>query len=724
MFRFLSFCELPRSVLYISYSGEREAIPESTALLLRYTENLLNPTCRFGGMVQRDPESSSGAGERDDESPEPRDLDAIFEEYSRDISLPSEQITSDLLAASGGGPAGTGPSYGDATLLSTGLPTESESLHGDTVTPTVTATFAGGPAEEGLLYNGLVPAVAIPMQMLTGSPMEVGSSHGEFASAVAVPMFIDGQTAVTLPFAQPFVRANSLPARVIQRTKRPRDESAGVDVVDSSLAADIKYSHSIVPCENCDQVITNVFVDAGHVCESMYAAIRLTAQLTRCSHQRIRAAVGRIKMAKEGERVYKHHRVSGKDVIQSLTEDTLGKISALFHEVVRLNMYATTKSFKRFVMNHEIMEGVLPPVSIRTFHRIMCQAGLAYIKVGVNKARLVLREDIARWRREKFFPALSRYREEGFEILWGDETWLNVRNAPAFAWQNKAVLENPHLLLDDPSLSAGPKEPGKGARIAIFDLLSETRGMVENTLEIFKCSAGPRDPHATMDAEKFCDIMRCKVFENPHVRDKTIVVLDCAPYHTAKPACDKVPLQARKHIMQQWLEDNDYATEQNATRNELYEKLKAIAAERRKDHSHSRSLLVAMAAAYQSGKANSKRKDVRTLFMPPYHPFLNPIEIWWANMKHDARIAIAMEEKRSIEMLRDRVTDIRRAALDDTTPILNTIAHTRKVENIWRERDAKYGTASIDIDASDDAGDYVPMPLQFDSEEDIDDDTD
>ena len=91
-------------------------------------------------------------------------------------------------------------------------------------------------------------------------------------------------------------------------------------------------------------------------------------------------------------------------------------------------------------------------------------------------------------------------------------------------------------------------------------------------------------------------------------------------------------------------------------------------------------------------------------------------------MKHDARIAIAMEEKRFIEMLRDCVAGIRRAALDDPTPILNTIAHTRKVENIWRKRDAKYDTASIDIDASDDAGDYVPMPLQSDSEEGIDDD--
>ena len=585
----------------------------------------------------------------DDDDLELKDLDTIFEAYSCGSNLP-EQGVSHLPAAFGSGPSEAGPLSGDAALSHlttpafTELPTRSESSHGDIVSPTVTAMFTGGPMEAEPPCNGLVPAMAIPVQMFTGVPMEAGPCHGEFAPIVATPMLIDGQSATALSFAQPFMRSNSLPAQVIR--KRPRDESTGVDL---SLATDVKYSRSVVPCTKCDQVLTNVLVDAGRICESMHAAVKLTAQLTRCTEQRIRAALDRMKKAKEGITVDEHHRTPGRDIVQSLTEDTLGKISALFHEMVRLNMYVTTESLQRFVMNHESIEGALSSMSIRTFHRAMCRAGLVYSRVNVNKAQLVLREDIARWRREKFFPALSRYREEGFEILWGDETWLNVHDAPARAWQDEAVLKNPHLLLDDRSLSAGPKEPGKGVRIAIFDLLSEKRGMIENTLEIFKCSAGSHDPHATMNVKTFREIMCRRVFENPNIHDKTIVVLDCAPYHTAKPASDKVPLQACKQAMQDWLEANGYTIEQNAMRSELYQKLKSIAVKRRKDHGHSRSLLVTMAAAYQSDEANAEhKKDVRILFMPPYHPFLNPIEIWWANMKRDARIAVAMEEKQSV----------------------------------------------------------------------------
>ena len=70
------------------------------------------------------------------------------------------------------------------------------------------------------------------------------------------------------------------------------------------------------------------------------------------------------------------------------------------------------------------------------------------------------------------------------------------------------------------------------------------------------------------------------------------------------------------------------------------------------------------------------------------------------------------------------VIDIRRAALNDPTPIFNTIRHTREVKNLWRERDAKYGATSIDIDTSDGAGDCTPVPLEPDSEENSGDDTD
>ena len=91
----------------------------------------------------------------------------------------------------------------------------------------------------------------------------------------------------------------------------------------------------------------------------------------------------RVKRAKEDRTAYEHHRTLSRDSIRSATDDAPGKTSALLHETMRV----TTESFKAFVMNHESTRGVVLLMSIRTFHKAMCQISVRQDRRQQSAAR-------------------------------------------------------------------------------------------------------------------------------------------------------------------------------------------------------------------------------------------------------------------------------------------------------------------------------------------------
>jgi len=94
-------------------------------------------------------------------------------------------------------------------------------------------------------------------------------------------------------------------------------------------------------------------------------------------------------------------------------------------------------------------------------------------------------------------------RDDGWQIFFQDETWLNEGHAPAKEWVYTIVEKNSKLALTpSSSFSLGMKRPrGKGRRFIISHVGNEN-GFVPESLDIFQATKGG-DYHRKMNCEHF-----------------------------------------------------------------------------------------------------------------------------------------------------------------------------------------------------------------------------
>ena len=282
------------------------------------------------------------------------------------------------------------------------------------------------------------------------------------------------------------------------------------------------------------------------------------AEATGFSASFIHRAMERLVKARAdgADSVYGKQRLGGgrKAVIKDLTETEKKDIVYAYHEMIMDREHVTLESLLFKMQTHAKYKHV-PPMSRPTLAKVLRSCGIVYDVVALNKAELQMRPELVAWRL-RFLQKVCEYRAEGFEIMYTDETWFHVNDRPRRAWIPEYLNENPQLLNTDKRLSTGPKMPGKGQRLILFDVISEKRGKIVSCFKVISGLKADGDYHKTLDSSRFLQLFKEMVLENADVKSRTVVCIDNARYHSERDKTSRIPLGPKNRVVA-WCKAND-----------------------------------------------------------------------------------------------------------------------------------------------------------------------
>ena len=265
--------------------------------------------------------------------------------------------------------------------------------------------------------------------------------------------------------------------------------------------------------------------------------------------------------------------------------------------------------------------------------------------------------------RARFLRDIKRYRDDGCQIVYLDETWVNQNHCRSRAWfPSDNLLKVSDVPIGLPKLPNIP--PGKGKRIVILCAGSSKLGFIPGTDMVF---IGMHDEygdyHKEMNTKLFLpwfgDLVR--VLEEP-----SVIVLDNASYHNCLTEETKAPnFSVRKEVLRQWLKSHNIPYEGQHTKAELYEIIKS--------HKPQKEYLTDVVAS-EAGHL--------VLRTPPRQCDLNPIELVWAQVK--GRIAeqnSGMKVSDVLQLTKDVISQVTQEAWE------KVVNHTIDVENRYWQCD-------------------------------------
>ena len=141
--------------------------------------------------------------------------------------------------------------------------------------------------------------------------------------------------------------------------------------------------------------------------------------------------------------------------------------------------------------------------------------------------------------RAKYLRRLKEVREEGYEIHFLDESYINAHHVFDKEWQSSDGCIKRKV------------PPGKGERLIIAHCGSREKGLIKNGELVFKSKSNDEhgDYHKDMDSKEFNKWIINKVV--PSFTQKSCLVMDNASYHNVIDDEDKVP--TRKPELRTWL---------------------------------------------------------------------------------------------------------------------------------------------------------------------------
>ena len=160
-----------------------------------------------------------------------------------------------------------------------------------------------------------------------------------------------------------------------------------------------------------------------------------------------------------------------------------------------------------------------------------------------------------------YLRKIRKFREDGYEIVYLDETWVNQNHATDYMW----------LPVDG---SDAPKIPSeKGKRLIVLHAGNREEGLIDRCDLVFLAKAKDGDYHQEMNGPIFLNW-----FENqlmPALKSPSVIVLDNASYHNIKTEETVVPnFNQRKAVLQDYLSKHNIPFQPLETKKQLYEKIK------------------------------------------------------------------------------------------------------------------------------------------------------
>ncbi|CAF4946214.1 unnamed protein product [Pieris macdunnoughi] len=118
-------------------------------------------------------------------------------------------------------------------------------------------------------------------------------------------------------------------------------------------------------------------------------------------------------------------------------------------------------------------DDMLPNFSRTSMWRMLKHLKFKYVTKKKETARsaLIERPDIVLWRL-KYLKKIRKYREEGRQIFYLDETWVNAGHTVSKAWEDTTVKTAKQAFLE--GVSTGAKNPtSKGNRLIVVHIGNE-----------------------------------------------------------------------------------------------------------------------------------------------------------------------------------------------------------------------------------------------------------
>lgn len=237
--------------------------------------------------------------------------------------------------------------------------------------------------------------------------------------------------------------------------------------------------------------------------------------------------------------------------------------------------------------------------SRESLRMIIQRLGFKWRKCEDNRQLLMERHN-NKYLRYCYLRDIKRYRREGRNIVYTDETYINSSHTKKKGWSDNS--------------GEGLKTPiGKGARAIVVHAGGE-KGFVQGAELLYKSTQTCGDYHHDMNYINYEKWLKTQLI--PNLPQNSVVVMDNASYHNTLNV--KAPTSSsRKSIILDWLREKRLPHSENMPKVLLYQIVKE-----NKDKY----------CDYKVDRLFSESGHI-VLRLPPYHPDLNPIEKIWAQIK-------------------------------------------------------------------------------------------
>lgn len=344
-----------------------------------------------------------------------------------------------------------------------------------------------------------------------------------------------------------------------------------------------------------------------------------------------------------------------------------------------LNFYLE-KRFPTITELHHKLEdeaGDIPEFSNSTLLRWVKKLQFSYKKLN-NKPILMEQDSIAA-KRADFLYAIKRYRDSGWTIYYTDETWCGANHSRKFGWVERVNPErrdNFDLyrggIQEVNGYRGGIKRPsGSGQRVIILHI-GNANGFLDGALKCFVGKKGSSDYHNEMNKEHFEEWYR---FVLSVIPDKSVIVIDQAPYHTMLDPNFRNPTSAwtRSRILE-WMATRQVILPEGIQHFSQLNKPQLL--ELSRAYHYEKKYLLEKITTELRGD------DVKLLWLPVAHCEFNAIELIWAYVKNNvAKHNTTFKINDVMQLCIETMQNI------PATVWANCVQHANKIEDMYRSKD-------------------------------------
>ncbi len=242
-----------------------------------------------------------------------------------------------------------------------------------------------------------------------------------------------------------------------------------------------------------------------------------------------------------------------------------------------------------------------------TISRALNELGFAYRKINLYE-QTMFRKDLIIQTNQYCLKITELMKDDRYQIVYLDESYLYKNHSSNKSWKLKELPSN------------FKKPSGKGPRLVIIGAITE-EGWIKNSVQYWESNASD-DFHKNFNKNNFYKYMQNILL--PNLEQPSIIVMDNASYHRYHDPDHFNPRTANKDALRSFLEQHQVKLEEKMTRKDLLTLTYEI-------WDPPNNLLENLACEIGYDYCNLGHL---LLYLPPYRPQLNPIELVWAKMKY------------------------------------------------------------------------------------------